>query len=118
MSHSLAAVYAKVPTLECKPGCHDCCGPVPATRLERRAVHRAVRETPHLHPLSLDCPVLRDSRCGAYAVRPLICRLFGTVRKMACPHGIEPSRWLTQDEAHALLREASEIGGASSIIGL
>jgi len=38
----------------------------------------------------LNCPHLGDTGCQAYAERPLICRLFGTTPRLACPNGKRP----------------------------
>lgn len=32
-------------------------------------------------------------QCSTYETRPLVCRLFGAVRGMRCPHGCRPQRW-------------------------
>ena len=45
------------------------------------------------HDLALShfsCPHLGDNGCQVYAERPLICRLFGTTPRLACPHGLRP----------------------------
>ena len=38
----------------------------------------------------LSCPHLGDKGCQIYAERPLICRLFGTTPRLACPQGKRP----------------------------
>lgn len=38
----------------------------------------------------LSCPHLGDNGCQVYAERPLICRLFGTTPRLACPNGKRP----------------------------
>ena len=38
----------------------------------------------------LDCSYLGETGCTAYPERPLICRLFGTTPKLACPNGKRP----------------------------
>jgi len=38
----------------------------------------------------LSCPHLGEHGCQAYADRPLICRLFGTTPRLACPNGKQP----------------------------
>jgi len=40
---------------------------------------------------ALSCPHLGDSGCQVYAERPLICRLFGTTPRLACPNGKRPA---------------------------
>ena len=37
------------------------------------------------------CPHLGDQGCQVYAERPLICRLFGTTPRLACPNGKRPN---------------------------
>ncbi len=38
----------------------------------------------------LSCPYLGDKGCQVYDDRPLICRLFGTTPRLACPNGNRP----------------------------
>ena len=38
----------------------------------------------------LNCVYLGKQGCEVYAERPLICRVFGTTPKLACPHGKHP----------------------------
>lgn len=38
----------------------------------------------------LNCPHLGSNGCQVYADRPLICRLFGTTPRLACPNGKRP----------------------------
>jgi len=54
---------------------------------------------------NLTCPALVNGLCSVYAVRPLICRLWGVVREMACPFGCKPERWLADREVKRMLRE-------------
>ena len=39
---------------------------------------------------ALNCSYLGDKGCQVYAERPLVCRLFGTTPKLACPNGMRP----------------------------
>jgi Fe-S-cluster containining protein len=88
------------------------------TRLERDRIETHLGDKLVDH-MDLACPVLNDAgRCSAYAVRPLICRLWGMVKMMRCPHGCEPSRWLTDDEAKSLLTAVAAIGGDTVMFGL
>ncbi|MDF3883628.1 YkgJ family cysteine cluster protein [Cupriavidus basilensis] len=36
---------------------------------------------------NLSCPHLGSKGCQVYTERPLICRLFGTTPRLACPNG-------------------------------
>ncbi len=100
------AAYASLPALVCKGKCQHSCGPIAMSRLEWERVCDAVGHVPEGNE-SLVCPMLDQARgtCTVYPVRPMICRLWGLVRKMACPFGCVPSRWLTDREASHLLLE-------------
>lgn len=112
----LDELYAKLPRIDCKGLCHEACGPIamaPSEMERLRAVSdRALRPIDDgdgvvyllPEPDTLTCPLLSaEKRCTAYAARPMICRLFGLVRKMRCPFGCKPARWLSDDEAVAFL---------------
>lgn len=117
------ALYARMPKLVCRGLCSHSCGPIECSDLERRRIHKAsgalvgfrftvIEPGKEVKPCAaLDC---ETKLCNAYAVRPVLCRLFGSVEKMRCPHGCEPERWLTDQEARDLLDEANRIGGAPS----
>ncbi len=80
----------RIPRFECEPGCHDCCGPV-TTLSEEMARLPVKSEAEHEAALAaLSCPHLGASGCQVYAERPLICRLFGTTPRLACPRGRRP----------------------------
>jgi len=52
----------------------------------------AKTEAEHAAALAaLSCPHLGEEGCQAYAERPLICRLFGTTPRLACPNGKHPA---------------------------
>lgn len=80
----------RIPSFECQPGCHDCCGPV-TTSSEEMARLPLVSEAAHDAALAeLSCPHLGANGCQVYLERPLICRLFGTTPRLACPRGQRP----------------------------
>jgi Fe-S-cluster containining protein len=88
--HIIKFFRARIPTFACIPGCHDCCGPVLASSTE---MHRLPRKTPQQHQAALDalsCPHLGENGCEVYEERPLVCRLFGTTPRLACPNGARP----------------------------
>ena len=79
-----------IPSFECVPGCHDCCGPV-TTSSEEMSRLPVKTETEHTDALAdFNCVHLGPNGCTVYAERPLICRLFGTTAKMPCPNGRRP----------------------------
>jgi len=80
-----------IPAFVCRPGCHDCCGPV-TTSTEEMARLPVKSEAKHEAALAeLSCPHLGSNGCQVYEERPLICRLFGTTPRLACPNGNRPA---------------------------
>ncbi|HHJ81062.1 MAG TPA: YkgJ family cysteine cluster protein [Candidatus Tenderia electrophaga] len=87
----------QIPSFECKPGCHDCCGPV-TTSSEEMAMLPVKSEQEHDAALAeLSCPHLGDTGCQVYVERPLICRLFGTTPRLACPNGCQPDKMIDEN---------------------
>jgi Fe-S-cluster containining protein len=102
-------VYSQIPLIKCVGKCQASCGPIDAFSFERRIFERATsRSFPDalkvLRSGDLTCPLLDlVGRCSVYANRPLICRLWGVVKTMQCPHGCTPEYWLSDKRAHELL---------------
>jgi hypothetical protein len=115
---ALRKLYDSLPRLECKGLCHDSCGPIAMSDLEVKHMeeHRG-GPLPQSMPdgetcvQAITCPLLRDNRCSVYRARPLLCRLWGLVddEHMRCPSGCRPTRYLSCQEGHALLRKAEQI---------
>ncbi len=95
---AVAELYASMPTMDCKGLCADvACTSLAMTPLERRSVRQATGVTlPEAAAFGLTsrtglCTAVDDNgRCGVYAHRPMVCRLWGMVPTMRCPHGCEP----------------------------
>ncbi len=125
----LQEIYDSLPTIECKGKCWQACGPIPLTTLELKLLNRA-RLTPiHADDIlevsrnrsvltagidihgEIRCPALAGNRCSAHPGRPMICRLYGMVQneKMICPHGCEPTRWLSDRESFELVKEVERL---------
>lgn len=119
---SFAKIYAAIPRLACKGLCADNCTIILCQKAEREAIE-AVRPIP-VRTVEADgvaCPMLdrKRGRCTVYAVRPLICRIYGTTKArglrpgkpagLRCPHGCRPKRWLSDDEASELIRRAQAL---------
>ena len=86
----------RIPSFECTPGCHDCCGPV-TTSSEEMAMLPIKSDQEHEAALAeLNCPHLGDKGCQVYNDRPLICRLFGTTPRLACPNGCKPKQMIDE----------------------
>jgi hypothetical protein len=102
----------RIPSFECLPGCHDCCGPV-TTSSEEMARLPVKSEAEHEAALAAwSCPHLGDTGCQVYAERPLICRLFGTSPRLACPHGLRPETMVAPEIEEGIdqfLRETRQV---------
>ena len=92
-----------IPTFRCKPGCHDCCGPVPTTAAERSRMGKPPEESLPGH-----CAYATEEGCACYEERPLMCRLFGAVENLRCPRGCGPPVLLTAEAARMLLTEYAD----------
>jgi len=89
-SQKIRFLRQNIPSFECVPGCHDCCGPV-TTSSEEMARLPVKSEAEHEAALAaLSCPHLGPNGCEVYDERPLICRLFGTTPSLPCPNGKRP----------------------------
>lgn len=89
-SQTLKRLRSNIPSFECVPGCHDCCGPVTASSEEMSRLP-VKTEAEHDAALAhLSCPHLGVNGCEVYDERPLICRLFGTTPSLPCPNGRRP----------------------------
>lgn len=87
----------RIPEFDCIPGCHDCCGPVLASSEE---MARLPVKTDAEHAAAMarwDCVHLGAQGCTVYDERPLVCRLFGTTPRLACPHGRRPAAMIDPD---------------------
>jgi len=89
-------IRATVPKFACIPGCSDCCGPVMWNKWEIEQLE-LVKDI-----LVPKCPYSTSTGCAAYAHRPVVCRLFGAVEGMDCPHGKTPLKRLSRDATKKL----------------
>lgn len=89
-AEKIDSLREQIPSFTCIVGCHDCCGPVTASSEE---VARLPVKTEAEHESALahyNCVYLGQHGCEVYGERPLICRLFGTTERLACPNGRRP----------------------------
>lgn len=105
----LDRLYAELPAIDCKRQCAESCGPIAMERVEWERICKRVGYEPRGNLATLDCPLLRDGLCSVYAIRPMICRLWGIVESMECPWGCKPERYLTREEGFEFLSRAREI---------
>ncbi|MFQ3261690.1 YkgJ family cysteine cluster protein [Reinekea sp.] len=90
----IARLREQIPTFECVSGCHDCCGPVTTSSEEMSRLPRKTEQEQEAALNELNCVHLGPNGCTVYGERPLICRLFGTTPRMACPHGRKPDQMI------------------------
>lgn len=108
MPRTLEQIYADVPEVHCKGLCWQNCSVIECSEAEGARIAARHGSAPTFMP-NLQCDKLVNGRCSIYADRPLICRLYGAVKKMQCPHGCTPKRFLSNREAYALMDEAERI---------
>ena len=111
-SQTIRFFRERIPSFECTPGCHDCCGPVTASS-EEVARFPVKSNAEHEAALAeLNCPYLGANGCQVYAERPLICRLFGTTPRLPCPNGKGPAVATDIDierQIHRFLAETRQV---------
>lgn len=111
---SLEKIYSELPKLQCLGKCQSGCGPIPMAPAEEAVFrsHQKLIPNPELMLKSgqLDCPHLGLlGQCNVYDIRPLICRIYGLVKKMACQYGCKPEYWLTDEQAYSLINRAKAL---------
>lgn|SRR5678815_1011915 len=123
----LEAIYARLPRVACRGLCSIACGPLPMSELEAERMRRADpgRRLPMVVARDgngfseMSCVYLtRANRCGVYDVRPLICRVWGTVKRLSCMHGCIPDRWLSDHEFVAIAQAVERVGGPTVLSSL
>lgn len=113
LAEALAEVYARVPSTNCLGLCADSCCSFAMTVVEQRNIRQQTGVQLPLAHAGSPCSALTMLRqCGVYEVRPLICRIWGTVAMMRCNYGCRPEGgFLTDAQAFGLLAEVHEIAG-------
>ena len=114
---ALDALYATLPRLSCKKLCQNVCGLIEMSDLEYQRIHNRIGRDLPSYDQSLTCPCLNQKTglCKVHEIRPIICRLWGLVHKMACPWGCQPERWLSDDEARGYFKAVHEISAQANI---
>lgn len=110
---SIDKAYSLIPNISCKGLCQQACGPIGCSDAEAQRFQNNGISLPTIvdHPTqgSLTCSHLNiDGKCNIYENRPLVCRLFGVVKKMKCKHGCKPERYLTENEEISLMNMVNE----------
>jgi Fe-S-cluster containining protein len=117
-NNKLDKIYRQLPTINCKGECAASCGIIPVGELEIKRISEWLGFNPFPTPEKMleditsnnldncKCSLLKEGKCTIYRLRPLICRLFGLTKKMKCPFGCVPSKWLDDATAKRLLDKA------------
>jgi uncharacterized protein len=109
----LDALYATLPTIRCRKLCGESCGPVLLTTGEAERVRRFGHAKLRTDATTATCSALSPrGTCRVYPARPLICRVWGLVKRMSCPFGCVPDRWLTDVEFAKLAAASEAIAGS------
>lgn len=111
----LHALYAELPKLVCQGKCQASCGPVAMTEMEHRVIKRRLgHRFPPPRSDNVCAQLTAVGRCSLYGDRPLVCRLYGIVESMKCPHGCVPEGgYWTNERARDLFDRLVALSGDS-----
>ena len=116
MVNEVERLYASLPSVDCQRKCQEACGPILLGSVEMDRI-KAWLGKPLPERTGLTCPLLSIlGDCRVYDVRPAICRLYGVVRAMECPHGCVPDRWVSDLEAHKLIRALMDLSDGEIVL--
>lgn len=110
----LDRLYSQLPVVHCQGRCAHSCGEVAVkpAELERILDRVGVVAAQEIRPHSCVCPFLADGRCSVYDIRPLMCRVWGSVERGVahCPYDcrVEP-RPLTTKQLISIVRRINQI---------
>lgn len=118
----LREVWDSMPSIECKGLCWESCSTVPVFPVELKLLtEHAGRELATtdlsyaggravgLGEFMKPCPFLVMRRCTARDVRPTVCRAFGVVDGMQCPHGCKPTKFITNKQQFRLFARVESL---------
>lgn len=104
----------KLPVMQCDSGCGRCCGPALCTKFEFHKIKEFIRDndiTPKRQGIT--CPLYIDGTCSVYAVRPMICKLFGHSEKLVCCNGHNVN--IHRDDERKMMRKYTETQGTPDV---
>ena len=118
----LREVYESIPNAGCKGLCVDACTTIPVFTIELAQLEAATGRTLPTFAagddvggmilgseIGVPCPLLVMGRCSVYDHRPLICRAFGSVEGLRCPHGCRPDKLLSNEEQYENFEKVAEL---------
>lgn len=103
--------YSVIPAFLCVISCSDCCGPVPflGEEYDRLVAYLAERGQKPREQVGLTCVYVENNRCSVYPVRPLLCRLYGTIPGLRCPNGAGAAQELDAVTEAKLMNEYTDL---------
>lgn len=114
----LDAIYARLPTVQCKGLCYESCSMIAYSAAERRRIEDAGEAPPSVTMVNRkgvavpQCDKLDIfQRCSIYEHRPLVCRMYGASERLECPFGCRPDRYLSEPEERAIFEEIMDLEG-------
>ena len=118
----LREIYESIPSAGCKGLCVSECTTVPVFTFELAQLEAVTaRKLPTIlagddigglllgSEIGTPCPLLVMGRCSVYDHRPLICRAFGSVEGLRCPHGCRPDKLLSNEEQYENFERVAEL---------
>ena len=118
----LREIYESIPNAGCKGLCVSACSTIPVFTFELDRLEAVTgRKLPTVaagddigglilgNDIGAPCPLLVMGRCSVYDHRPLICRAFGSVEGLRCPHGCRPDKLLSNEEQYANFERVAEL---------
>ena len=102
--NQIEEIYSQIPNINCKRKCQEACGPIMMSPLEQNRINEHLGKSIDFLS-SKQCPLLSIfGNCSIYEIRPLICRIYGTVKALECPHDCLPDKWLDDTKAQKLIQ--------------
>lgn len=117
-------IYSQIPSFECKH-CHQCEGPIIwfkpeeiniSDYLEKHNMKYRQWTKEQFERNNKKCPYLKNDRCSIYPVRPIVCRLQGTINDLPCKHNKEIL--LDKDELLNIKKEMDQLIKELDAIGI
>jgi len=118
----LREIYDSIPSPGCKGLCVAECSTVPIFAFELEQLEAATgRKLPTMpagdeigglllgDEIGKPCPLLVMGQCSVYEHRPLICRAFGSVEGLLCPHGCRPEKLVPTAEQYKNFEKVSDL---------
>jgi Fe-S-cluster containining protein len=123
IQQKLDRIYSKIPDFECKH-CHECEAAIVWFKPEEINIRDYLKKhnmkyiqwtKEQFRRNKKKCPYLKNDRCSIYEVRPIVCRLQGTVDELPCKHNkkIKLSKKQVKeikDEMDKLVKEMDSVG--------